>query len=217
MCAVLHDVVLTGHGFRLEPLALEHAEPLARVVDETMWSGMSMPMPRGVAGMADLVAATRAAPDLTGFAVRAVGDDGTLGDVLGSTAFRDLSLVDHRVEIGRTFTARSAWGTLLNPVTKWLLLRHAFETWDVHRVGFRVDARNARSLGAMRRLGAHEEGVMRGHRTAPDGTRADSVVFSILAPEWPGVEVGLLERIARPRVVAELPHTAPAPVPLVAS
>ena len=62
MCAVLHDVVLTGHGFRLEPLALEHAEPLARVVDETMWSGMSMPMPRGVAGMADLVAATRAAP-----------------------------------------------------------------------------------------------------------------------------------------------------------
>ncbi|MGO1287966.1 MAG: GNAT family N-acetyltransferase, partial [Cellulosimicrobium funkei] len=138
----------------------------------------------------------------------AVDPDGAPGAVLGSTAFRDLSLVDRRVEVGRTFYARSTWGSLVNPVTKWLLLRHAFETWDVHRVGFRVDTRNERSLGAMRRLGAHEEGVMRGHRTAPDGTRADSVLFSILAPEWPGVEVGLLARITAPRVV---PVLAPAP------
>lgn len=204
---MLHDVVLSGHGFRLEPLAPEHAETLAGLVDEAMWSGMSVPMPFGVAGMAELVAATRAAPDLTGFVVRAVDADGRPGAVLGSTAFRDLSLVDRRVEIGRTFYARTAWGSLVNPVTKWLLLRHAFETWDVHRVGFRVDARNERSLGAMRRLGAYEEGVMRGHRAAPDGTRADSVMFSVLAPEWPGVEVGLLERITAPRVV---PVLAPA-------
>ena len=68
---MLHDVVLSGHGFRLEPLALEHAETLAGLVDEAMWSGMSIPLPYGVAGMADLVAATRAAPDLTGFVVRA--------------------------------------------------------------------------------------------------------------------------------------------------
>lgn len=201
---MLHDVVLSGHGFRLEPLALEHAETLAGLVDETMWSGMSIPMPCGVTGMAELVAATRAAPDLTGFVVRAVDADGSVGDVLGSTAFRDLSLVDRRVEVGRTFYARSSWGGLVNPVTKWLLLRHAFESWDVHRVGFRVDTRNVRSLAAMRRLGAYEEGVMRGHRTAPDGTRADSVMFSILAPEWAGVEVGLLARITAPRVVPVL-------------
>ena len=215
---MLHDVVLSGHGFRLEPLALEHAETLAGLVDEAMWSGMSIPMPFGVAGMAELVAATRAAPDLTGFVVRAAGPDGAPGDVLGSTAFRDLSLVDRRVEVGRTFYARSTWGSLVNPVTKWLLLRHAFETWDVHRVGFRVDTRNTRSLGAMRRLGAYEEGVMRGHRTAPDGTRADSVMFSILAPEWPTVEVGLLERINAPRVVPVLaPPLPPVVLPLVAS
>ncbi|MEK8226160.1 GNAT family protein [Oerskovia sp. M15] len=89
-------------------------------------------------------------------------------------------------------------GSLVNPVSKWLLLRHAFESWDVHRVGFRVDARNSRSLAAMRRLGAYEEGVMRGHRAAPDGTRADSVCFSILAHEWAGVELGLLARITSP-------------------
>ena len=205
---MLHDVVLSGHGFRLEPLALEHAETLAGLVDEAMWSGMSIPLPYGVAGMADLVAATRAAPDLTGFVVRAVDPDGAPGGVVGTTPVRGLSLGGRSGGGGRAGFRGAAGGSRVNPVTKWLLLRHAFETWDVHRVGFRVDTRNERSLGAMRRLGAHEEGVMRGHRTAPDGTRADSVLFSILAPEWPGVEVGLLARITAPRVV---PVLAPAP------
>ncbi len=65
--------------------------------------------------MADLVAATRAAPDLTGFVVRTVDPDGAPGAVLGSTAFRDLSLVDRRVEVGRTFYARSTWGASSTP------------------------------------------------------------------------------------------------------
>ena len=150
--------------------------------------------------MVNFIEDTRATRALTAFAVVDAGS----GLVVGSTAFRDLSLDDRRVEIGRTFYARSTWGSLVNPVSKWLLLRHAFESWDVHRVGFRVDARNARSLAAMRRLGAYEEGVMRGHRTAPDGTRADSVCFSILAHEWAGVELGLLDRIASPRIVPVL-------------
>lgn len=150
--------------------------------------------------MVNFIEDTRATRALTAFAVV----DAASGLVVGSTAFRDLSLDDRRVEIGRTFYARSTWGSLVNPVSKWLLLRHAFESWDVHRVGFRVDARNARSLAAMRRLGAYEEGVMRGHRTAPDGTRADSVCFSILAHEWAGVELGLLDRITSPRIVPVL-------------
>ena len=83
---MLHDVVLSGHGFRLEPLALEHAETLAGLVDEAMWSGMSIPLPYGVAGMADLVAATRAAPDLTGFVVRAVDPAGAARARLGRHA-----------------------------------------------------------------------------------------------------------------------------------
>ncbi|MBM7495940.1 RimJ/RimL family protein N-acetyltransferase [Oerskovia paurometabola] len=161
---------------------------------------MSATLPEGEVGMVNFIEDTRATRALTAFAVVDAGS----GLVVGSTAFRDLSLDDRRVEIGRTFYARSTWGSLVNPVSKWLLLRHAFESWDVHRVGFRVDARNTRSLAAMRRLGAYEEGVMRGHRTAPDGTRADSVCFSILAHEWPGVELGLLARIMSPRIVPVL-------------
>ncbi|MFE4466246.1 GNAT family N-acetyltransferase [Oerskovia sp. NPDC056781] len=195
-----HDVHLEGHGFRLEPLAVAHAGALAQIVDPSMWAGMSTTLPEGEVGMVNFIEDTRATRALTAFAVVDAGS----GLVVGSTAFRDLSLDDRRVEIGRTFYARSTWGSLVNPVSKWLLLRHAFESWDVHRVGFRVDARNARSLAAMRRLGAYEEGVMRGHRTAPDGTRADSVCFSILAHEWAGVELGLLDRIASPRIVPVL-------------
>jgi RimJ/RimL family protein N-acetyltransferase len=197
---VQHDVHLEAHGFRLEPLAVAHAGALAQIVDPSMWAGMSTTLPEGEVGMVNFIEDTRATRGLTAFAVVDAGS----GLVVGSTAFRDLSLDDRRVEIGRTFYARSTWGSLVNPVSKWLLLRHAFESWDVHRVGFRVDARNARSLSAMRRLGAYEEGVMRGHRTAPDGTRADSVCFSILAHEWPGVELGLLARITSPRIVSPL-------------
>jgi N-acetyltransferase len=197
---VQHDVHLEGHGFRLEPLAVAHAGALAQIVDASMWAGMSTTLPEGEVGMVNFIEDTRATRGLTAFAVV----DEASGLVVGSTAFRDLSLDDRRVEIGRTFYARSTWGSLVNPVSKWLLLRHAFESWDVHRVGFRVDARNTRSLSAMRRLGAYEEGVMRGHRAAPDGTRADSVCFSILAHEWPGVELGLLARITSPRIVPVL-------------
>ncbi|GAA3224258.1 hypothetical protein GCM10010488_26540 [Oerskovia jenensis] len=206
-----HDVHLEGHGFRLEPLAVAHAGALAQIVDPSMWAGMSTTLPEGEVGMVNFIEDTRATRALTAFAVVDAGS----GLVVGSTAFRDLSLDDRRVEIGRTFYARSTWGSLVNPVSKWLLLRHAFESWDVHRVGFRVDARNARSLAAMRRLGAYEEGVMRGHRTAPDGTRADSVCFSILAHEWAGVELGLLARITSPRIVPVIGLVEPAGPPAV--
>lgn len=195
MCDVEHDAVLEGHGFRLEPLAVAHAGALSQIVDATMWAGMSAVLPVGEVGMVNLVEDTVAAPGTLAFAVV----ETRTGAVVGSTAFRDLSVVDRRVEVGRTFLARATWGSRVNPAAKWLMLRHAFETWDMHRVGFRVDTRNERSLAAMRRLGAFEEGVMRGHRTAPDGSRADSVCFSILTPEWPGVELGLLERLGVPR------------------
>ncbi|GII98528.1 RimJ/RimL family protein N-acetyltransferase [Sediminihabitans luteus] len=193
-----HHVHLDGHGFRLEPLALSHAPALAGIVDEAMWAGMSGPLPVGIPGMVEYVLRNQAAADVVAFAVLRTDT----GEVVGSTAFRDHSADDRRVEIGRTFYARSTWGTLVNPVAKWLMLQHAFEVWDVHRVGFRVDVRNTRSLAAMRRLGAYEEGVMRAHRTAWDGSRADSVCFSILAPEWPGVELGLLGRILGTNVLA---------------
>jgi RimJ/RimL family protein N-acetyltransferase len=76
------------------------------------------------------------------------------------------------------------------------MFTQAFEVWGMHRVALRADARNARSVAAIRRLGASPEGVLRAHRVAADGSRGDTAYFSILAPEWPQVRAGLLARLA---------------------
>ncbi|GEL97942.1 GNAT family N-acetyltransferase [Cellulomonas terrae] len=189
---MLHDLTLEGHGTRLVPLADEHAEPLSAFVDDCLWAGMSSPTPGSPAAMRSEIRTADAAPGRLAFAVV---DAGT-GVVRGSTSFYDLDLRIGRVEIGHTFYDPRWWGTTNNPSCKLLLLTHAFETWGCARVAFRADARNARSIAAIRRLGAVPEGVLRSHRLAPDGSRGDSAYFSILPDEWPAVRAGLEARLS---------------------
>lgn len=151
--------------------------------------------------MVNYIEDTLAVPDCLAFAVI----DQVSGEVRGSTAFCALSHDQGRTEIGRTFYDRQVWGRVINPACKFLLLEHAFTTWGLFRVSLRADSRNARSIAAITRLGATYEGTLRGFRLAPDGSRADSLSFSILEPEWPQVRAGLLARIdpLRQIVVAE--------------
>lgn len=193
-----HTLVLEGHGFRLEPLAVAHVGALAASVDDAMWSGMSTPTPRGELGMANYVEDTLAMPDCLAFAVI----DQVSGEVRGSTAFCALSHDQGRVEVGRTFYDRRVWGRVINPACKFLLLEHAFSAWGLFRVALRADSRNTRSIAAITRLGATYEGTLRGYRLAPDGSRADSLSFSILEPDWPGVRAGLLARVDPLRQIA---------------
>ncbi|WP_308200306.1 GNAT family N-acetyltransferase [Cellulomonas wangsupingiae] len=186
-----HDLTLEGHGVRLVPLAVAHADALARCVDDRVWAGMTSPTPRGVDDMVGVVEAALATPGRYAFAV--VVD----GDVVGSTSFYDVDLRMGRLEVGHTFYAPRVWGTHVNPACKLLLMAHAFGTWGVARVAYRVEARNARSIAAVTRLGARPEGRLRGHRVAADGTRQDSLYFSVLADEWPDVRAGLEVRLAR--------------------
>ncbi|HEY0216452.1 MAG TPA: GNAT family protein [Cellulomonas sp.] len=186
-----HDLTLAGSGVRLVPLAEEHAADLASFTDDALWRGMSSPTPHGPAGMLEVVAAAHAAPGRYAFAV--LDADGT---AVGSTSFYDWEPSQLRVEIGFTFTAPRVWATHVNPACKLLLMRHAFEVWGAQRVALRADARNTRSIGAILRLGAAAEGVLRSHRVAPDGTRGDTAYFSVLADEWPRVRDGLRARLA---------------------
>lgn len=190
---VQHDLVLSGHGVRLVPLAEAHAPALAQIVDEALWRGMSSPTPSGAEGFGQYVRTADATPGRYAFAVL---DD--TGQVRGSTSFYDWEPGLLRVEIGHTFYDRAVWGTRTNPACKYLLLGHAFETWGAQRVALRADARNARSIAAITRLGAVPEGVLRNHRVAPDGSRGDTAYFSVLADEWPAVRSGLLARLAQP-------------------
>ncbi|WP_426310683.1 GNAT family N-acetyltransferase [Cellulosimicrobium sp. E-16] len=194
-----HDTTLEGFGVRLVPLDESHAPALGALVDDGIWAGMSSRVPSGTDAMAGYVRDAVAAPGRLAFAVVGPGPDGAShGDdvVRGSTSLYEWVPSQGRVELGSTFYGREWWGGVTNPACKYLLLRHAFEDLGVARVALRADARNSRSIGAIRRLGAVPEGVLRSHRVAPDGSRQDTAYFSILLDEWPAVRDGLLARLA---------------------
>lgn len=160
-------------------------------VDDRVWRGMTTPVPRTEADLLVEVEAALTTPARYAFAVL----DEATGAVLGSTSFYDVDRRMGRLEIGHTYYDPAVWGTHVNPACKLALLTHAFDVWGVHRVALRVDARNARSIAAVRRLGAVEEGRLRGHRIASDRSRGDSVYFSVLADEWPACRARLHARL----------------------
>ncbi len=113
--------------------------------------------------------------------------------MIGSTRFGNAVPEHRRVEIGWTWVARPWQRTGANREAKYLMLRHAFERWKCLRVEFKTSAINQQSRTALRRLGAVEEGILRHHMVNPDRSMRDSVYFSILAAEWPGVRQRLEE------------------------
>src|SRR5699024_5322490 len=127
------------------------------------------------------------------FAVRLKG----AGNVVGSTRYCRASAADRRVEIGFTWYARSVQRSAVNTECKQLLLRHASESLGCIRVEFCTHWLNRRSRAAIERLGAKQEGVLRNHRILPDGSRRDTVVFSIIDSEWPAVEHSLAVELER--------------------
>ena len=123
------------------------------------------------------------------------GELGAAGTVVGTSSLGDVDLVNERVHLGWTAYGPRWWGTVVNPEAKLLLLRHAFVDCGFGRVKIQTDRLNDRSQAAIAKLGATREGVLRRHLRRADGTLRDTVVFSILAEEWPGVEEGLRARI----------------------
>jgi len=115
---------------------------------------------------------------------------------VGSTRYLNVERAHRRLEIGWTWLERSQWGTGANVETKYLLLRHAFETWGAMRVEFKTDARNLRVRGALLGVGARFEGIFRKHMILPDSIR-DSAWYAILDEDWPRVRPMLEEKIAR--------------------
>ena len=101
---------------------------------------------------------------------------------------------DRQVEIGSTFLARDYWRTPANTESKYLFLKHCFETLGCIRVALKTDGRNARSQEAIARLGAVREGTLRKHMNVR-GYQRDTVYFSILDTEWPSVRSRLAARL----------------------
>jgi RimJ/RimL family protein N-acetyltransferase len=133
----------------------------------------------------------------TGYAIRLVADGqfGEGGTLVGTSALAEAHLVNESIHLGSTLYGRRWWGTAVNPEAKLLLLTHCFDECGYGRVKLQTDARNTRSQAAIARLGAQREGVIRRDMRREDGTFRDSVVFSVLADEWPAIRAGLDGRL----------------------
>jgi RimJ/RimL family protein N-acetyltransferase len=119
------------------------------------------------------------------------------GQIVGTTRYMNMDLANRKVEIGSTWIAPPWQRTAVNTEAKYLMLCHAFETWNCLRVELKTDALNERSRNAILRLGAKEEGTLRKHMLTWNGRERDSVYFSILDTEWPGVKAGLEAKLTR--------------------
>jgi RimJ/RimL family protein N-acetyltransferase len=191
----LAPVTLTGNLVTLEPLRRDHHDELVDAVrDGRLWElwYTSVPAPDAMAAEIEARLARQAAGEMLPFTVRRTDT----GAVVGMTAYLNAEPDGPRVEIGATWTARSAQRTGVNAESKLLLLTHAFDVLGCIAVEFRTHWHNLQSRTAIARLGAKQDGVLRNHRRMPDGSLRDTVVFSIIDSEWPAVRNGLRHRLA---------------------
>jgi len=193
--AALGPITLRGTHLQLEPMRPRHAAALLEAGrSPEIWEWMPARPVTAPAMDAWLARASQA--EAQGREYPFVVVRLTDGRVIGSTRYLEVQEDDRTVEIGWTWYAPDAWGSLANPEAKYLLMRHAFEDWHAIRVALKTDVRNVHSQAAIKKLGARFEGTMRNQRIRPDGTYRDTVLFSIIESEWPEVKVRLEKRLA---------------------
>ena len=181
------DIILENKRARLTPLKITDVEELEKVAyDPQIWK----------LGMSDI----RERKDLAAYIETALSErerrqsypflifDRQSGAVAGSTRFGNISLENKRVEIGWTWMHPEFQGTGLNKSCKFLLLQFAFETLQLNRVELKTDILNQQSRKAMRKIGATEEGIFRRHSVTSSGRIRDSIFFSIIREDWPGIK-----------------------------
>ncbi|HVE32490.1 MAG TPA: GNAT family protein [Gemmatimonadaceae bacterium] len=194
----ISPTTLEARGIRLEPLGPQHADALAAAAtDGRLWElwFTSVPEADQVSRYIADALAGQAAGHMLPWAVREL----TNGRVIGTTRYHDIVPVVDRVEIGWTWYALSWQRSHVNTTCKLMLFQHAFETLGCKVVGLRTDNFNFRSQRAIEALGAKRDGVLRHHYLRRDGSVRDSVMYSVLATEWPDVKKHLITRLDRAR------------------
>ena len=182
-------VTLRGQHARLEPLSHDHRDGLVEAVKDGELSKLwytAIPLPENMGKEIDRRLSLQAAGSMLPFTVFDAD-----GRIVGMTTYMNIDAANRRVEIGSTWYAKSAQRGPLNTQCKLLLLRHAFETLNCIAVEFRTHFFNHQSRRAIERLGAKQDGILRSHQIASNGTLRDTVVYSITAAEWPTVQTHL--------------------------
>ena len=185
----LEPVTLRGQYARLEPLSAAHRDGLVEAAKDgelfKLWY-TSVPKPEDMEKEIARRLGLQSAGSMLPFTVFDAE-----GGIAGMTTYMNVDATNRRVEIGSTWYAKRVQRTPLNTQCKLLLLLQAFETLDCIAVEFRTHFFNHQSRRAIERLGAKQDGILRSHQIAPNGTLRDTVVFSIIASEWPTVKAHL--------------------------
>ncbi len=182
-------ITLRGQHARLEPLSQQHRDGLVEAVKDgelfKLWY-TAVPTPERMAEEIDRRLALQASGSMLPFTVFDAD-----GRIAGMTTYMNIDAANRRVEIGSTWYAKRVQRGPLNTQCKLLLLGHAFEALNCIAVEFRTHFFNHQSRRAIERLGARQDGILRSHQVAPNGTLRDTVVYSIIAAEWPTVKAHL--------------------------
>ena len=185
----LEPVTLRGAHARLEPLSQEHCAALTEAVkDGELWKlwYTFIPTADNMKKEIDRRLGLQAAGSMLPFTVFDAD-----GKIAGMTTYMNVDAPNRRVEIGSTWYAKRVQRSGVNTQCKLLLLTHAFEYLDCIAVEFRTHFFNHQSRRGIERLGAKQDGILRSHSIAPNGTLRDTVVFSIIAGEWATVKAHL--------------------------
>jgi len=201
-------VTLTGRWIRLVPLERSHAAALREAVPDPEVNRYLTPGPgetfvemEGL--IADLLDRQTTGTELSFTVVLRVGDR-----PVGMTRYLRIDRTNQSVEVGGTWLDARLWGTPVNGESKLLLFRHAFETEKVHRVSLRAALRDERAQRSIARMGALREATFRDDTLLPDGSFRSSVVYGILASEWPHVRDTLEGIMAHERDPPDLRNPA---------
>lgn len=193
--AEIAPIELAGRLVALEPLSPEHCDGLQEAVrDGELWElwYTSVPQPEDMAAEIERRLGLQEARTMIPYAARRLSDRA----LIGMTTFMNIDHAIPRLEIGSTWNAASASGSGTNAESKLLMMTQAFEVWGVVAVEFRTDWMNLQSRTAIERLGAKRDGVLR-QQAQRDGYVRDTVVYSVVAAEWPAVKKGLDFRVER--------------------
>ena len=193
----LEPIVLGGPHARLEPLSHAHHDDLvAAVKDGELWRHWytSIPAPEKMTAEIDRRLGLQAAGSMLPFTVKDAD-----GRIAGMTTYMNVDAPNRRVEIGSTWYAKRVQRSALKTQCKLMLLTHAFEKLDCIAVEFRTHFFNHQSRRGIERLGAKQDGILRSHQLGAGGTLRDTVVYSIIASEWPSVKTHLTYQLERPR------------------
>ncbi|MGH6702224.1 MAG: GNAT family N-acetyltransferase [Bradyrhizobium sp.] len=185
----LEPVSLKGAHARLEPLSQGHCDGLTEAVrDGELWKlwYTSVPSVEGMRKEIDRRLGLQSAGSMLPWTVFDAD-----GKIAGMTTYMNVDAPNRRVEIGSTWYAKRVQRSAVNTQCKLLLLTHAFEKLDCIAVEFRTHFFNHQSRRGIERLGAKQDGILRSHQIAPNGTLRDTVVYSIIASEWPTVRAHL--------------------------